>query len=145
MADDDFATRPAPDVVDDGVPAIEEVPPSLVETGDDGLGEIPPGEMPFASTSYGVTAAEQLRGETLDDRLPEEEPDVWRVRGGVRRTPRQLYEPGAEDGFFDDEAALIADEDALLEDTLSADEAAMRITRRPGGINNDPDPGYIEE
>ncbi|MCU1461294.1 MAG: hypothetical protein JWO37_1369 [Acidimicrobiales bacterium] len=145
MADDERPTRPSPDTVDDGVPATEEVPAGLLETGDDGVGEVPPAETPLASTAYGVTASEQLRGETLDDRLREEEPDEWRIGRGVRHTPRQLYEPGAEEGFFDDEPELIADEDALLEDTLSAEEAAMRITRRPGGINNDPDPGYIED
>jgi hypothetical protein len=145
MAEDDVSTRPAPDAIDDGVPATEEVPPELIETGDDGTGEMPPGDQPRWSVARGVTAAEQLAGETLDERLREELPD--RVGGG-RRTARQLYEPGGDDGeggLFDDEADLIAEEDAILEDTLAPEEAAMRITRRPGGINNDPDPGYVDE
>ena len=41
---------------------------------------------------------------------------------------RQFLEPGADGG---------------LEDTLSAEEAAMRIVEEPPGMNYDPDPGYI--
>ena len=45
------------------------------------------------------------------------------------RPVRSLIEPGNESGVFDDEPAMVADEDLLLDETVSAEEAAIRIVR----------------
>ena len=57
---------------------------------------------------------------------------------------RQFLEPGADGGLMDDEADALGEADAGLEDTLSAEESAMRIVDEPPGMNYDPDPGYID-
>jgi hypothetical protein len=140
---DDIRTRPAPDAIDDGVPATEEAPRGLIETGDDGLGEVPPGDRPRYSVAHGVTAREQLEGASLEQRIREEEPDrVGRGRGEV---PPVLFEPGAETGLFDDEGDMIADVDVGFDDTLAPEEAAIHVTRHPGGITDDDSPGYLDD
>ena len=57
---------------------------------------------------------------------------------------RQFLEPGADGGLGDDEADSIGEADARLEDSLSAEEAAMSIVDEPPGLNYDPDPGYVD-
>ena len=54
---------------------------------DDILDEgISPPEHLRGSIAKGVTAREELEGETIDERLRQEEPEVWEeCRGGVRR------------------------------------------------------------
>src|SRR5580692_416157 len=58
----------------------DQLTPSDTLTGDDSLdpldaGYSPPDREPRA-VRYGVTADEEIRGESLDDKLDEEEPDV---------------------------------------------------------------------
>jgi len=57
---------------------------------------------------------------------------------------QQFLEPGTE-GLGDEEAELMGEPDMGLGLTLSAEEAAMRIVDEPGGMNYDPDPGYITD
>jgi hypothetical protein len=135
------AGRPAPDVTDAGVPSIEEIPEEVILTGDVGYTEPAPGERPMGVTERQVTAAEQRRPETLEERVRREQ--RYDTRGG-RVVPRQLYEPGAEYDI-DEEAALVGDEDAIIEDTLSAEETAMRVVEGPPGANFDDDPGYLSD
>jgi hypothetical protein len=80
------------------------------------------------------------------DRLRRQDADVGAGRAEMPRPVRSLIEPGNEDGVLDDEPAMIADEDLLLDETVPAEEAAIRIVREPPpGANWDPDPGYIED
>lgn len=44
----------------------------------------------------------------------------------------------------DDEADAIGDVDPAPEDTLSAEEAAVRVVDEPAGLNYDTDPGYVD-
>lgn len=65
----------------DNIQGTEQLDPSDTLTGDDTEdpledGYEPPTSEPSA-TRYGVTAAEQEAGESLDQRLSEEEPEVW--------------------------------------------------------------------
>jgi hypothetical protein len=46
---------------------------------------------------------------------------------------------------MDDEADAVGEIDAGFEDTLSAEEAAMRVVDEPPGMNYDPDPGYVDD
>jgi hypothetical protein len=139
---DQHAGRPAPDVVAAGVPAIEEIPEEVILTGDVGSTESPPGDRPMGVTERQVTPAGQRRPETLEERMRREQRSD--TRGG-RVVPRQLYEPGADEDGIDDEAAMIADEDAIVEGTLSAEEAAMRVVESPPGASLDDDPGYLSK
>jgi hypothetical protein len=87
---------------------------------DDILDEgISPPERPQGVTAKGVTAREQLEGETLDERVAQEEPEVWEqaeaeadadvvdgdVGGevGVERTGRLLAGAADDDRFAEDE------------------------------------------
>jgi hypothetical protein len=137
---DDFP-RPAPDVIEDGIPATEEVPEELLRTGEVSEGPMPPLDRPQAVDEWGVTAREQELGEPLDVRLRREQPDrLPRPEDDVR----QVYQPGAE-YFEDDEPAEVGEFDTLWEDTLSAEEAALRVVEEPPGVTYDDSPGYLEE
>ena len=141
MSDRQNLPRPAPEVTEDGIPAIEEIPEDVLLTGDPLEGELPPLDRPQAVTDWGTTASEQLASEPLEVRLAREEPDVGLAE---MYADRQFLEPGAESGLMDDEADVLGEADAGLEDTLSAEESAMRIVDEPPGMNYDPDPGYID-
>lgn len=94
MSDRQNLPRPAPEVSEDGVPSIEEIPADVLLTDDD--------------------------------------------------TDRQFLEPGADGGLGDDEADMVGEMGGGFEDTLSAEEAAMRVVDEPPGMNYDPDPGYVD-
>ncbi len=91
---------------------------------DDVLDEgISPPERPRGVTAKGVTDREQLEGETIDDRIAQEEPDVWEqaeaeagagtgeeivdgdVTGevGNERTGRLMAAGAGDDRFAEDE------------------------------------------
>ncbi|MFI8189443.1 DUF5709 domain-containing protein [Streptomyces sp. NPDC085946] len=102
-----------------------------------------PPERPWAVEHVGVTAAERLRGETLDQRLAEELPDVGVPDGdglgdtqdtdgelldnevGARRSGR-LVAPD-EGVHEDDEPALVARDVGIDGAAASAEEAAVHI------------------
>jgi hypothetical protein len=79
------------------------------------------------------------------DRLRRQDAEVGAGRAEMPRPVRSLIEPGNESGVFDDEPAMVADEDLLLDETVPAEEAAIRIVTDPPGANYDPDPGYIDD
>lgn len=68
--------EPADEFEEDGLPATDSPLPGKLITGDAQEGMAPPGERPVYSDSYGVTASEQARGETIDAYVAAEEPDV---------------------------------------------------------------------
>lgn len=102
-----------------------------------------PPERPWAVERPDVTAAERYRGETLDQRLAEEQPDLPAPDGdgigdctgtdgevldnevGARRSGR-LVAPD-EGAHEDDESALIATDVGIDGAAASAEEAAMHI------------------
>jgi hypothetical protein len=141
MSDRQNLPRPAPEVTEDGIPSIEEIPEEVLMTGDPLEGELPPLDRPQAVKDWGTTASEQLASEPMEVRLAREVPDV---EGGDAYLDRQILEPGADGGLGDDEPDSIAEAGMGLEDTLSAEEAAMQIVDEPPGMNYDPDPGYVD-
>lgn len=145
MVDRENLPRPAPELSEDGVPAIEEIPASQLLTGDPLEGEMPPLDRPQAATGWGTTASEQLAPEPLDIRIAREEPDFAADDDTDAYADRQVLEPGADGGLDDDEAASVGELDAAFEDSLSAEEAAVRVVDEPLGMNYDPDPGYVDE
>ena len=91
--------RPAGDVVDDGVPATEEVRDEVLRTGDSGVADMPMPDRPMGADEWGITGKEQSSGEPLDVRLSRERPE------GPDRSR----------------------DDGITSDTLSAEEAAMHV------------------
>jgi hypothetical protein len=107
---------------------------------DDILDEgISPPERPRGVTAKGVTDREQLEGETIDERVAQEEPEVWAgveeerdadildgpVGGevGDKRTGRLL---APDEGAHEDvDAELYAEDEGIDGAGASAEEAAM--------------------
>jgi hypothetical protein len=147
MVDRQNLPRPAPELSEDGVPAIEEIPASQLLTGDQLEGELPPLDRPQAAMGWGTTASEQLAPEPMDIRVAREEPEVGLGLGDEEDAypERQLIEAGADGGLEDDEGDVVGEIDAGFEDTLSAEEAAVRVVDEPLGMNYDPDPGYVDD
>ena len=141
MSDRHNLPRPAPEVTEAGVPATEEIPEDVLLTGDPLDGEMPPLDRPQAVKDWGTTASEQLASEPLEVRVAREVPDV---EAGDAYLDRQILEPGADGGLGDDETDAVGEVDTGLEDTLSAEEAAMQVVDEPPGMNYDPDPGYVD-
>lgn len=106
-----------------------------------------PLDRPQAATDWGTTASEQLRSEPLAIRLRREETEDGSEDIGFDddlAEDRQFLEPGGETGLTDDEGDMFGGSGAGLDEILSAEEAAMRVVEEPGGMNYDPDPGYID-
>ena len=132
---------PGPDVVEDGVPATEEIRDEVLQTGDPGgAGDMPMGDELWGAGERGTTTLEHRQGESLAERLAREEPDTAPGESsGVR-----VYEPGADEGVADIEADAVGELDALSYDTLAPEESAMSIREDPGGLTYD-DPGYLAD
>ena len=138
--DDDDSTRPAPDVVDPGIPATSEMP-RTVPPGSEDEEEMPLLDVPQGVEDWGTTEREQMTDEPLSLRLRREQPDV--VPPATSDVGHRLFEPETDSGL-DEEADAVADLDADRSDTLSAEELAMRVEDEPAGLNYDPDPGYLD-
>jgi hypothetical protein len=133
--------RPAPELIEDGVPATEEVPEELLLTGDDAEGPSPPLDRPQGVNQWGTTPFEERAGEPLDVRLRREQPDFpERIEEDVPR----VFQPGAEYGA-DEEPDEVGDVDARWEDGLSAEELALRIEEEPPGLTYDDSPDYLPD
>ena len=116
--------RPAGDVVEDGVPATEEVRDEVLQTGDAGVADMPMPDRPLGVDEWGITDFEERTGESLDRRLAREEPDFGAP--GAEEGQR-ISEPGADEGYADVEKDSIGEADSARYDTLSAEEAAMHV------------------
>ena len=116
--------RPAGDVVEDGVPATEEVRDELLRTGDPAVGDMPMPDEPLAVDEWGTTEFEERTGEHLGVRLARETPDA-----GPFNTDEatRFSEPGADTDYSDLEGDAVGDIDVSHYDTVSAEEAAMHI------------------
>jgi hypothetical protein len=142
--DPDDLYRPAPEIIEDGIPATEETLEEQLLTGDIEEGPIPPLDHPLVLEDWGVTPAEERAGEPLGRRLADEERDV--VRSDAAGPVRHLFQPGADDSWIDSEDAEVGALDDSTEDTLSAEEAALRIVDRPPpGVTFDEGPDYLED
>ena len=74
MSDRQNLPRPAPEVTEDGIPSVEEIPEDVLLTGDPVEGEMPPLDRPQAVKDWGTTASEQLASEPMEVRLARELP-----------------------------------------------------------------------
>jgi hypothetical protein len=89
----------------------------------------------FGAESFGTTVEEELRGESLDQRLSEEQPD----------RPTRDLELAIEDADApDDEDQLVAEARTEREPYVSPEEAAMTVRdSAPGGVDHEGDE-YVE-
>ncbi|MET9801578.1 DUF5709 domain-containing protein [Streptomyces sp. NPDC006368] len=145
MADDVYQPTGGNEEQEDGAPL--DLQDALDErTYDDMLDEgYSPPEKPLGVTKHGTTAAEQHEGETLDERLSQEVPDVTPPVGdGLGDLPGGEGEPvdpesgGERAGRLTapDEGArpdttkeLVADDQGIDGGAASAEEAAVHIVR----------------
>ncbi|WP_051733134.1 hypothetical protein [Kitasatospora phosalacinea] len=67
---------PAADPEDEGLPDLADGSPAADLAADPQRPPVP-GDRPVAAESFGVTGEEQARGESLEDRLAAERPEVW--------------------------------------------------------------------
>lgn len=98
--------RPSGDVVEDGVPATEEVREEQLRTGDSGVADMPMPDRPLGADDWGITDMEQRSGDPLDRRLARERPEG----------PDRSEDDGAGyDSLSAEEAAVnVRDEDFLM-------------------------------
>jgi hypothetical protein len=104
---------------------------TLAEIDTDELAETDwsPPDRPPKATRYGTTELEQLEGETLDQRLAEEEPEVHDdplVEEDVAPRAGRLVAPD-EGAHVDDEPDLVATDVGPAGYASSAEEAAMHV------------------
>jgi hypothetical protein len=117
----DAVAGPSPD--EEGMPDLDPPAPGKAMTGDPQEGLAPPGDRPRASVDHGVTAEEQLEGESLDDRIAREVPDVTIA---PEADPGELVD---DEPVLDDEAELIAERTSPDESLgRSAEEDAVHVT-----------------
>lgn len=116
--------RPAPDLVEDGIPATVDDPPHLSTEAVEG--EPAPLDFPQGVDEWGTTKAEERMGESVRMRAAREEPDVVDV-------PDEL-DAGEEAG-------------GRVLGALSAEEAALHVEDEPEalGMSFAPDPGYVDD
>jgi hypothetical protein len=132
MADHDEVQDPGEELADEGIPPVEGQIPAKVFTGDTNDGVLPPRTFPLAVEDWGTTAAEQLEGESVEQRAARETPE--------RESPNvhagRLVEPGAGEGGVDGdvEKQEIATTAGYDDGGYSAEEQAMRITEDPPGL-----------
>ncbi|MFH9011089.1 DUF5709 domain-containing protein [Streptomyces sp. NPDC017943] len=113
-----------------------------------------PPEKPLGVTKPGVTAAEQHEGETLDERLSQEVPDVSAepVGDGVGDSPDSDGEPVDPEAGTDRAGRLVAPDEGAHEDTekdavasdlgidggaAGAEEAAMHVVEDDTALPED--------
>ncbi len=105
---------------------------------DDALDEgYSPPEKPRGVTAFGVTPAEEIQGESLDQRLVQEEPD------DADETAEVMSENGEANGEFDDYDEDEADE--FFDENEVGGERAGRLVAPDEGFGTDYDKDEIGE
>ena len=113
---------------DEGIPDLQDDSPER-EWSEDPQRQAVPGDVPVAAESFGTTGAEQAQGESLADRLAQEEPEVDE-RTAVAGPPDEAAGRLTLTDPHSDFRADAPGDDA----GLSAEEEAVRIRhQRPAG------------
>lgn len=123
---------------EEGIPDLQDGSPQAARASDPQQASVP-GEKPVASDKHGTTTLEQMTGESLEDKLREEEPDI------AGPAADDVADPEA--GQLSDEplAERPANQDVFAHespaDGLSSEEAAVHVTGLfSGGVE-----GEVEE
>src|SRR5215213_9439115 len=98
-------------------------------------GDVPIPDRPLGVDDWGTTKREEELGESFESRVAREVPDQLPADDG--HLAQRLVEPGDDDGIgIDDEPDLVGElGDSVEGDTLSAEEAAMRVVDEPPGVS----------
>lgn len=89
------------------------------------------------------TEAEQQEGESLEDRLAQEEPEVWESTdtpdAGAREADRAgRLAPGDPESTGESTSSLMAEEVGIAGGAASAEEAAVHVVDEPAGPADTP-------
>lgn len=111
---------------------------------DDVLDEgISPPEKPRGSFAHGTTPAEAQTNETIDERLPQEEPEDQSILGGPETDPETDPETGPEtDPEMDPEDGL---EEEPPPPGAVGDERSGRLLAPDEGVHEDAEPTAVAE
>ena len=132
----DRERQPDPDdrtAEDEGIPEMEGPPEGQERTSDSPAGMVVPRDEPRAAEDHGTTATEQREGESLGERLAEEEPE------GGDEADREQAGRLHDDDPVDTEKDLVADEAEADTAGLTAEEAAVRVEDAAPGAVDSPD------
>jgi hypothetical protein len=132
MADHDRVQDPGEELADEGIPQVEGQIPGKVFAGDTHDGVVPPRTFPLGAEEYGTTAAEQRRGDSVEQRAARETPERERPNIHAGR----LVEPGGGEGGVDGdvEKQEIATTAGYDDGGYSAEEQAVHVTEDPPGL-----------
>jgi hypothetical protein len=127
---------------DEGIPDLEGPLPEKASTGDPQEGLAPPSDRP-ASNDFGVTAAEEARGESISERVAREVPDPSAEDGRLDASagsndPVELVDEASVVGL-DDEDELIGEAEPPEEEGLGAEDAAVHVRDDAPGAVDGPD------
>lgn len=138
---DDVVRGASPE--EEGIPELEDQPARKILAGDTGEGLMAPRDYPIAVEDFGVTAAEESRGESLARRVAREQPEVDPLANRREDLAGRLVQPDQGALVIDDSADEVA---SMVGDGagLSAEEAAIRVEDDPGGMT-DGWPGYLDD
>ncbi|MGW4890962.1 DUF5709 domain-containing protein [Kitasatospora sp. NPDC004240] len=129
---------PGAEPEDEGIPDLQDGSPAQ-QWSNDPERQAVPGDAPAAAESFGTTGAEQAAGESLADRLAQEEPEPDPLKA-VSGPPE---EAAGRIALTDPHADLHAE--APGDDAgLSAEEEAVRVRYEDGEPPADEPPGGVE-
>ncbi len=117
---------------------MEDQEPRDADEGDELEAEIMQADHAFGAESVGTTVEEGLAGESLDQRLAEERPDLPSVDATLSVV---------DDGPSDDEGELVAEAIIERDEFASPEEAALSVRdSAPGATDHDdPHPADADE
>lgn len=126
------ATSPAPEQAAEGDTNQLDAQETLVDRGVEDVldeGYVPPDRPPNPHRLE--TEVEQLEGESLDERLAQEEPEVWETDGpaaGAREPDRAgRLTAGSTESTGDGATSLMAVDEGISGGAASAEEAAVHV------------------
>lgn len=129
---DTSATSPAPEQVAEGDTNQLDAQETLVDRGTEDVldeGYVPPDRPPNPHRLE--TELEQLEGESLDERLAQEEPEVWETEGlvsGAREPDRAgRLSAGTAESTGEAATSLMAVDEGISGGAASAEEAAVHV------------------
>jgi hypothetical protein len=128
----DEPTDPGAAPEDEGIPDLQDGTPEAQQAEDPQQMPVP-GERPVAADDFGTTPAEQAEGESLDDRLAEEEPDVG--AGGADQAVAPETTAAPEAGQLSDDplpGSRPANQDTFATESdaegLAGEESAVHVS-----------------
>ncbi len=126
----DERTDPGAAPEDEGIPDLQDGTPQAQQAEDPQQMPVP-GERPVAAESFGTTHAEQAEGESLDDRLAEERPDVG--PGGAQGGPAPDRTETPEAGQLSDDP--LPGSRPANQDSFSTESDAEGLSGEDGAVH----------